>query len=323
MLTFGLAHGELDKILPMSQSTLRSITAEFLMVGVAANSIKNVWSAIEHRHRLARLPVPLAEPLAFKRSFKAVCAVRGAPSRNLFPIGPHHLPRLLQLIGLSWTQQRAVMVTVLGTVMCSRVSELANLQFCDLLWDFDAAYHSDLRGGMAVRIYKRKQDTGRFGLYPRIPPGLFVEKFRLFIASLGTRTMNRCTKQRNPGGRCPFCDPVFPHAMANKSTAAGRRLGDGSSTRAPLTPASRQQISGAVKVAMECLGVDTTFYSGLSMRRGGITAAVQARVPEPVLFRQSGHGTALAGRRYVDPVDPRVLYATGRAILSPEGIYVI
>ena len=65
------------------------------------------------------------------------------------------------------------------------------------------------------------------------------------------------------------------------------------------------------------------FYSGLSMRRGGITAAVQARVSEPVLFRQSGHGTALAGRRYVDPVDPRVLYATGRAILSPEGIYVI
>ena len=323
VLTFGLAHGELDKILPMSQSTLRSITAEFLMVGVAANSIKNVWSAIEHRHRLARLPVPLAEPLAFRRSFKAVCAVRGAPSRNLFPIGPHHLPRLLQLIGLSWTQQRAVMVTVLGTVMCSRVSELANLQICDLLWDFDAAYHSELRGGMAVRIYKRKQDTGRFGLYPRIPPGLFVEKFRLFIASLGTRTMNRCTKQRNPGGRCPFCDPVFPHAMANKSTAAGRRLGDGSPTRAPLTPASRQQISGAVKVAMECLGVDTTFYSGLSMRRGGITAAVQARVPEPVLFRQSGHGTALAGRRYVDPVDPRVLYATGRAILSPEGIYVI
>jgi len=52
------------------------------------------------------------------------------------------------------------------------------------------------------------------------------------------------------------------------------------------------------------------------MRRGGITAAVQARVPEAILYLQSGHGTARAGRRYVDPVDPRILYATGAAILG-------
>ena len=109
---------------------------------------------------------------------------------------------------------------------------------------------------------------------------------------------------------------VFPHAIANSSPQAGRLLGDGLLTRAPLLQDSQQQLSDTVKVSMECLGVDTTFYSGLSMLRGGITAAVQARVQEPVLFRQSGYGTALAGRLYVDPVDPRVLCATGRAILS-------
>ena len=130
--------------------------------------------------------------------------------------------------------------------------------------------------------------------------------------------MNKSTKLRNPGGLCPFCDPVFPHALANSNSKAGQLLGDGSPSRAPLLQASRQQVLGAVRVAMECLGVDTTFHCGLSMLCGGITAAVQARVPEPVLFRQSGHGTALAGRRYVDPVDPRVLYTTGRALL-PEG----
>ena len=70
-----------------------------------------------------------------------------------------------------------------------------------------------------------------------------------------------------------------------------------------------------VKIAIKCLWVDTTFFSGLSMRLGGLTAAVQARVPEPIMFRQSGHGTALAGRRYVNQVDPRVLYATARAVL--------
>ena len=86
--------------------------------------------------------------------------------------------------------------------------------------------------------------------------------------------------------------------------------------RAPLAPASRQQVSEAVSKALGCLGVDAKNFSGISMRRGGITAAVQARVSEPILFLQSGHGTAKAGRRYVDPVDPRVLYETGRATLA-------
>ena len=60
VLTFGLAHGGMDKLLPMSNNLLRSLTAEFLMVGVAANSISNIWSAIVHLHRMARLPAPLA-----------------------------------------------------------------------------------------------------------------------------------------------------------------------------------------------------------------------------------------------------------------------
>ena len=54
------------------------------------------------------------------------------------------------------------------------------------------------------------------------------------------------------------------------------------------------------------------------MRRGGITAAVQANVPESIVYLQSGQGTATAGLRYVDPVDQRVLYVTGRAILGME-----
>jgi len=47
-ITYGLAHEELHKLLPMSLDTSKSITLEFLVVGVAANFIKNVWSAIEH-----------------------------------------------------------------------------------------------------------------------------------------------------------------------------------------------------------------------------------------------------------------------------------
>jgi hypothetical protein len=55
---------------------------------------------------------------------------------------------------------------------------------------------------------------------------------------------------------------------------------------------SRQQASGAVKIALESIGVDARHHSGISMRRGGITAAVQAKIPPAILHLQSGHGTA-------------------------------
>ena len=67
VLTFGLAHWEWDKVLPMTLATLKSLTAEFLMVGVAANSMKNIWSAIEHWHRKAGVPLPLAQRMSFKQ----------------------------------------------------------------------------------------------------------------------------------------------------------------------------------------------------------------------------------------------------------------
>jgi hypothetical protein len=79
---------------------------------------------------------------------------------------------------------------------------------------------------------------------------------------------------------------------------------------------SRQQVSGAVKIALESIGVDAKHYSGISMRRGGVTAAVQAKIPPAILHLQSGHGTATSSMGYVDPVDPRTLYQTAAAILG-------
>ena len=309
VITFGFAHEIMHKILPMSIEELKAFTLELLMTGASANSIKNAWSAIEHRHRLAGVEPPLAPPLAFKRLFKAVASIRGTPGRLQFPIGTHHLRRFLTLVGLSRLELRSVLVTTLGTVGCCHVEEVSNLQLCDLLWALDAAYHDSLVGGLAIRIYRRKQDTGRFGLYIRVPAGELVEWLRRYVANLCLRVSDDCTKRANPGARCPACDPVFPRTVVG-------RTGEAHNCAGPLKPMSRQQVSAAVKTSIALLGVDARHYSGISMRRGGITAAVQAGVPEPILYLQSGHGTAVAGRRYVDPVDPRILYTTGRAILG-------
>jgi len=309
VIIFGFAHEIMDKILPMAVSELKAFTLELLMTGSSANSIKNAWSAIEHRHRLAGLDPPLAPSLAFTRLFKAVASIKGTPGRLQFPIGSHHVQRFLNLVGLSKLELRSVLVTVLGTVGCCRVENVANLQMCDLLWELDAAFHDSLAGGLAIRIYRRKQDTGRFGLYIRIPAGALVEWLRRFVGSLELRVSDECSKKVNSGARCPVCDPVFPRTVVG-------RTGEARNCARQLQPMSRQQVSGAVKTAIALLGVDDRHYSGISMRRGGITAAVQARVPEPILYLQSGHGTAKAGRRYVDPDDPRILYMTGRAILG-------
>lgn len=76
----------------------------------------------------------------------------------------------------------------------------------------------------------------------------------------------------------------------------------------PRKQLSRQQVTNSVKPSLQLIGVDTTHFSGLSMRRGGISAALTAKVQAPVLYLQSGHGSKNAASNYVVPKDPSVWY---------------
>jgi hypothetical protein len=49
--TWGIAHGVVADLLPMSKETLTALTQEILMVGCDAGTIKNLWSSIKDRHR--------------------------------------------------------------------------------------------------------------------------------------------------------------------------------------------------------------------------------------------------------------------------------
>ena len=62
MLTWAVAHGDVQSLLLMSQDTLKAITHEALMVGLSAGTIRNMWSAIEDRHRHFGYNPPLAMP---------------------------------------------------------------------------------------------------------------------------------------------------------------------------------------------------------------------------------------------------------------------
>jgi hypothetical protein len=73
---------------------------------------------------------------------------------------------------------------------------------------------------------------------------------------------------------------------------------------------SRQQVSGAVKKVLSRVYSGEAHFSGISMRRGGISAGIAACVPEPILFLQSGYCLNCAARLYMCPRDPHILYET-------------
>ena len=241
--------------------------------------------------------LPLGATGDFSRMSKAVASVQGEPSRLVFPVGTHHVRALLELAGLTESQTRDVLACVLGTVCCLRVSEVAQLQVCDLKWDHDAAWHPRYANTLAVGVYKRKQDQVRKGLYPRAGEAV-ATRLRIFTERLGLEVRAECTKRRSPGARCRLCPPVFLRAVASGPQGE---------------PISRQQAAQSVTNSLRLLGVDPTHYGGRSMRRGGISAALAARVPEPILFLQSGHGTNCAARNYMVPRDPSVFYETYNA----------
>jgi hypothetical protein len=165
------------------------------------------------------------------------------------------------------------MMTVLGTVTCMRVSKVAQLQLCDALWRFDAAFHIKYAESLACRIYKRKQDTARKGLYPLTGSVVFTRLLD-YTERAGLQVDEACTKGRSPCARCRSCMPLFP------------KIANGVVTP---TPVSRQQVTNAVLERLSLIGVDTTHYSGISMRWGGISAGLAARVPEPILFEDRHH----------------------------------
>ncbi len=113
----------------MSKDTLKLLPQELLMVGCAAGTIKTVCCSISYRHRRFGQNAPLAAAGDFKRLYKAIAAVHGAPSKLLFPIGIHHLRRFLDLIGLTECQSRDVLVCATGMGLCCRVVEVTDFQF--------------------------------------------------------------------------------------------------------------------------------------------------------------------------------------------------
>ncbi len=72
-------------------------------------------------------------------------------------------------------------------------------------------------------------------------------------------------------------------------------------------------MSASVVRGLAHANFDTSLFSGTSARRGGLSTAIEAGVPEAILWMQSGHAQDLAARRYVELCSPKLLYRTWEA----------
>ena len=78
-------------------------------------------------------------------------------------------------------------------------------------------------------------------------------------------------------------------------------------------PATSPEISAMIISALAHVGFNTTGFSGISACKGGLSTAIEAGVPEAILWMQSGHAQDLAARRYVHLRSPKQMYRTWEA----------
>ena len=306
-VTWGVARNATHLLFPMATSTLQALTMDLLGLRTPRSVILAIWSAVQNRHRGAGLRTPIRGHNEFSAWTRLLASLQGAPRPLLYPIHRTMVQRLLAWRPQSVADNRDRLATSLATICCLRVAELRALRVCHLLFDFHCAYGIPCyEGTLAVHVVKRKNDSERRGHYPAVgrssnPDLDLVHQLRVWLRFLGIEQHPLCSSRA--GVQCHTCPPIFP-CLTN---------GPGSVCSASPRPMSGQMVRDAVRrMAALCQG-NPKHFSGISARKGGLTTAISAGVPEEIVFLQSGHGQRRAARAYMHLQDPALLFATYRA----------
>jgi len=313
VLTWATAANQLGAILPMTLENFQALTYDMLCMLCPASTIRSVWDAVQGRHRHARVQSPMEAAGGYGCLQRCLNRFAGHQAAFKLPISKEWIHALLRSTVLDRAKLvplRNALATVVATIACLRPSEGAKLQVCDLWYDYDArAGLRYAKGTMALNIPKRKNDQERKGHAPRFgqatDPDLdVVHQLKTFLRVAGISVDPRCLKQQRPQARCKFCGPVF-----GKAKKAGKVW------QLTNEEMSAEGFSSMIPTALQTIGVSGAGFSGICARRGGITIAIEAGVPEVVLWMQSGHAQERSARRYiaVSRGRPEMLYKTFEA----------
>ena len=308
ILTWATARRCLHRVLLMPTLTLESLLWDLVSLDCTYPMIKGYLDCIQARHRRFRQASPIGGALSYRRLSLGLQRFQGRQRRFTYPIHRSMVAAILRQPVSSLVQLRNCLAASLTTTCCLRPSEGASLQSCDVFFNFDVASGlPGYDGTAAINIKSRKNDQIRRGHHPRLgrpscPLHDLVHQLRFFMAKAGLEPRRGCLKQAKPHARCPICPPLFP-----KTTRAGGRT---SFTFAHPSPG---MYSSWIVEALHYIGVDSASFTGVCARRGGLTTAIEAGVPEVVLWMQSGHAQSRAARRYITLNSPALLYRTWEA----------
>ena len=308
VLTWAVWKGILGELLPMSDDMLRAFVWDSLAFEVTFHVLRHSVDAIKAWHHRLGLPAPADRAGDYRRLTHSLAHLHGMPRTIKFPIHARAVRRLLLLPVPAHSRcsgpsggckhcidflhrWRDCLAGATGTVTCSRCSEVAGLQSCDLWLDFDArAGYSRWKGGAAINIKVRKNDQFRHGHQPRVGVSAdsrldLVRQLRAFIRAVGNGPRLGCTKSSDPQSRCPVCPPLFPRSVRRNSTFGFSRQ------------PSSEDASAMIVRGLGHVGYNTSLFSGISARKGGLSTAIESGVPEHILWMQSGHAQDVAARR--------------------------
>jgi hypothetical protein len=282
--------------MPASPTAIKAFAMHLVMLGYAGASIMRFFEGIidRHRHYEQELGAPV---VTVRKWVEAIQKQLGLPKRDKFFILPLHIRCMIQLPRSSLKQLRDTAITTAGTICALRAAEVSRLDVCDLLWDYDGP------NTLALSLWYRKNDGFKKGLHPRIGQGSTPETcplrlLREYMQRGGLRKSSKCTKPKWTRSPCEACGRFF-----RNTTAGGTRL---ESARAGWNM-NKNVIGDAVKDNLARIGVDPGSYTAVSMRRGGVSAAVAGGVNETLWKLQSGH-RGVSWQNYADIVKKDQLY---------------
>ena len=331
VLTWAVWKGVLPQLLPMSMDLLRAYIWDCLAFEASLSVLKHSLDAVKAWHRRLGFTPPADGPGDYRRLTTALARFQPTPRILKFPIHAEAVRRLLLLslpvhpacsgvvpprprgkwerCPICWAFLHRwfdCLAAATATIICSRCKEAGLLQVCDIWWRYDElAGYLRFAGGAAFNVKVRKNDQFRKGHQARVgvpkdPRFDLLAQLREAFRLLGTGPDPQpgCSKHAEPGAYCGACSPMFP-----RRTKRGQEFD-------LSRPASSEEMSAMIVRGLGHVGFDTTLFSGISARKGGLSTAIEGGVPEHILWMQSGHAQDVAARRYVQLNSPALLYST-------------
>ena len=310
VLTWAAGRHTFDQILPMGTGVLQAMLWDFTAMGASRSTLKAVVDAVIARHRDTRLESPVSGHLSYFRLTRCLGRLLGTQHPHKLGVTRDMIVALLRYRPQNAVEFRDKLVACTLTIGCMRPCEGARATSCCLAFDSD--FHKGLpkfKDCSTLATILRKQDQERKGHWMRFgkstDPDLDLNyQLGLFMDMIGTRTRTHCAGESLRGKQCLTCAPLFPK-LARAPNGAW-------AVHASPTP-SPALVTSMVLAALRRIGVDTSSFSGVCCRMGGLTVATEAGVPEHILWMQSGHAQDRAARRYVRLTNPDRLYDTWRA----------